>query len=818
MQTMWQDLRYSARMLVMNPGFTLIAVITLALGIGANTTIFSFLNGLVLRPIPGVREPERLVAVYTSDSSSGPYGVSSYPDYVDFRDEADAFSGLAAYMSAGMLILTGGDEAERLRSVYVTGNYFDTLGVVAHAGRLLGPADDTTPQPVAVISHGLWQRRFGGDPAIIGRTITLDSRVYTIVGIAPESFRGLRLGAPPEVWLPLMVSTEDLRSRGSRGLGMTGRLRPGVPLEQAQSQMTAIMAQLARAYPQTNLGTRARPNDPRPMTVVRESRIGPQGQRNVWTVFGLLLAVVGLVLLIACANVANLLLARASARRREIAVRLAIGASHGRLVRQLLTESLMLALLGGGGGLLMALWSSQLLPALFSPGEASGLDMSPDWRILVFTLAASLLTGVLFGLAPALASSRPDLVAALKDGESGVGGTTGGRRQRFTLRQMLVVAQVALSLVLLIGAGLFLQSLSRALAFDPGFASQNLLIASLATRGMAMNREQGEAFYRQALERIGVLPGVRAVSLTGIVPIGGGGQRRGVQLEGYEPRPNEDMELNLNVVGLNYFNTMGIPLVQGRDFNTQDSAGGPGVVIVNEELARRYFPGKNPIGKRVRLGRNSPYVEIVGVARAAKYRELREAPLPFIYLPFAQAYRGDMTLLVRTVGDPANTVPAVRSEIRRLNSDVPVFGVRTMSEQIGAALATDRMVAVLLAIFGGIALLLAAVGIYSVMSYVVTQRVREIGIRLALGSQTADVLKLVVGQGMKLVMMGVAFGLAMSFALTRLVASMLFEVSATDPVTFAAIASLLMVVAALACYLPARRATKVDPLVALRHE
>jgi predicted permease len=612
------------------------------------------------------------------------------------------------------------------------------------------------------------------------------------------------------------MSTVDLAGRGSRGLSITGRLKPGVPLEQAQSQITAIMVQLARAYPQTNLGTRARPNEPRPMAVIRESLIEPQDHRNVWMVSGLLLAVVGLVLLIACANVANLLLARASVRRREIAVRLAIGASRGRLVRQLLTESLILALFGGCVGLLMALWSSQLLPALFPSGEASGLDMSPDWRILVFTLAASLLMGVLFGLAPALASSRPDLVVALKDGESGAGSATGRRRQRFTLRQTLVVAQMALSLVLLIGAGLFLQSLSRALAFDPGFASQNLLIASLAVQAAAMSREQGEAFYRQALERVGSLPGVRAVSLTWGVPISGGGPRRGVQLEGYEPRPNEDMELHINLVGLNYFNTMGIPLVHGRDFSTQDSQGGPGVVIINEELARRYFPGQNPIGKRLRFGSKRPYVEIVGVARSAKYRQLRETPLPFIYIPLAQEIHGDMTLLVRTAGDPAHTVPAVRSEIRRLNSDVPVFAVRTMSEQIGAALATDRMVAVLLGIFGGIALLLAVVGIYSVMSYVVTQRVREIGIRLALGSQTADVLKLVVGQGMKLVVIGVALGLAMSFTLTRLVASLLFEVSATDPVTFAAIASLLMAVAALACYLPARRAAKVDPMVALR--
>ena len=551
------------------------------------------------------------------------------------------------------------------------------------------------------------------------------------------------------------------------------------------------------------------------MTVVREARIGPRGQRNLWMALGLLLAVVGLVLLIACANVANLLLGRASARRREIAVRLAIGASRRRLVRQLLTESLLLALLGGAGGLVVGLWSSELLPALYLSGEAGGLDVSFDWRVLIFTLAVSLLTGALFGLAPALESSRPDLVAALKDGTSIQ--RHGGRR-RFTTRQALIVTQVALSMTLLIGAGLFLQSLGRALAFDPGFASQNLLIASLTTRGAAMGKEQGQAFYRQALERIGGLPGVRAASLTYIAPLGGGGQRRGVQIEGYEPQPNEDQELNCNVVGLNYFNTMGIPLAQGRDFDARDGESSRGVVIVNEELARRYFPGQNPIGKRLRFGPDSPYREIIGVARSAKYRQLREAPLPFIYIPLAQEYSSGMTLLTRAVGDPANLAPALRHEINSLNRDVPVFAVRTMSEQIGEALATDRMIALLLGAFGGIALLLAVVGIYSVVSYAVTQRTREIGVRVALGARGTDVLKLVIGQGMKLVVIGVALGLAMSFVLTRLTASLLFEVSATDPITFALVALLLTGVALLACYVPARRATKLDPLTSLRCE
>jgi len=547
------------------------------------------------------------------------------------------------------------------------------------------------------------------------------------------------------------------------------------------------------------------------VTVVRESLIPPEGLQYAWTAFGSLLAVVGLVLLIACANVANLLLARASTRRREIAVRLAIGASRWRLVRQLLTESLLLALLGGCGGLILAFWCSGLLPGFFSPNDVGGLDVSLDWRVLVFTLAASLFTGVLFGLAPALESSRPDLVTALKDGAEIHGG------RRITLRHALVVMQVALSLALLIGAGLFLRSLSRALSSDPGFASQNLLIASLATRGATMSKEQGQAFYRQALERIGSLPGVRSATLAAIVPISGGGTRRAVQIEGYEARPNEGLELNCNVVGLNYFNTMGIPLAQGRDFNAMDGEGGLGVVIVNEELARRYFPGQNPIGKRLRFS-SGPYREIVGVARSAKYRQLREAPLPFIYIPLEQEYRSGNTLLVRAAGDPVNLAPAVKREIRSLNSEVPVYAVRTMSEHISEALAADRMIAALLGAFGGIALLLAVVSIYSIVSYAVTQRVREIGVRVALGARGADVLKLVIGQGMKPVMIGLAFGLAMSLALTRLTSSLLFEVSATDPATFTGVLAMLATAALAACYIPARRATKVDPMGAPRCE
>ncbi len=806
--TILQDLRYGLRMIVKAPGFTVLAMLALALGICANTTIFSLINGVALRPLTGVKDPERLVAVYTSDYSSGLYGSSSYPDYVDFRDQSDVFENLAAAEQT-VSNATGETEAERLRGEVVTTNYFDVLGVKAQLGRTLQPSDDQS----VVINDSLWQRRFNADPAVVGQTLKLNGKPYTIVGVTDRSFHGLKIGLPFEFWLPATASSDLATSgRGDRSLELIGRLKPGVTIEQAQTQLTTIAGRLAQAYPETNLGTLARPNEPRPVTVLRESRVEPAAQVGVWRVSLLLFAVVGLVLLIACANVANLLLARASARRREIAVRLAVGASRARLVRQLLTESVLLALLGGAAGLLATLWTARMLPRFFPENQTKGLDLSLDWRVLVFTLGVTLLTGLLFGLAPALQASRENLVPALKD-ES----PHGRRLRRLGLRDALVISQLALSLVLLIGAALFVRSLQRAVSFDPGFTAQNLLIASMETRGATLNKQQGQAFYQQTVERVGALPGVQAVSLVRIAPISGGGQRRGVKLEGYQPQANEDTELNTNVIGLNYFNTMGIPLVAGRDFNTQDREGSVPVVIVNEELARRYFGG-NAVGKRLRLGSQAPFSEIVGVVRTTSYRNLREQPLPFIYIPLAQEYQSGMTLMVRTAGDPTALVGPLRSEMRALNKDVTVFSVQTMTQRIGAQLAADRMIAVLLSIFGSGALLLAAIGIYGVMGYSVAQRTHEIGIRMALGAEQQDILKLIVGQGMVLVAIGAGIGLALALAATRVLKSLLFGISATDPLTFTVVLLVLVGVALLACYLPARRATKVDPLEALRYE
>jgi predicted permease len=809
--TLIQDIRYGLRMIAKAPGFTVLAMLALAIGICGNTTIFSVINGLLFRPLTGVKDPSRLVAVYTSDYSSGLYGTNSYPDYVDFRDQTDVFENLAASQPA-VLSSAGDSEAERLRGYVVTGNYFEVLGVSAQLGRTLQSSDEqaTGSQPV-VISDTLWRGHFNSNPAVVGQTLRLNNEPHTIVGVTAASFRGLRIGLPPEFWVPITRNEMD-SGRDDRGLGIVGRLKPGVTLEQAQSQLTTIAARLAQAYPKTNLGTLERPKDPKPVTIAQESRLNPMAQVGLWRMSFLLFIVVGLVLLIACANVANLLLARASVRRREIAVRLALGASRLRLVRQLLTESLLLALLGAVAGLILTQWTAGLLPRFFSPEDLGGADFSLDWRVLVFTLGVALITGVLFGLVPALQATSLNLITSLKD-ESG---SYGQRLRRLALRDVLVISQLALSLVLLICAALFVRSLRYAAHSDPGFAAGNLLEASIETEGASLNEQQSAAFYEQAIERVNGLPGVQSATLVAFVPISGGGYRRNTTIEGYQPQANEDTELNTNIIGPNYFNTLGIPLLAGRDFNAQDRTGSPAVVIVNEVFARRYLGG-NAVGKRLKFG-SGQFREIVGVVRTSKYRNLREEPLPFIYTPLAQEPQSGMTLMVRTLGDPAALAGAVRNELRAVNKDVPLFSVQAMAQRIADQLAADRVVAVLLSVFGASALLLAAIGIYGVVGYAVAQRTHEIGIRIALGADRQDILKLIVGQGMVLIAVGAAIGLALALAATQLLKSLLFGVSATDPLTFVSVVIVLVGVALLACYLPARRAMKVDPLVALRYE
>lgn len=807
------DIRYGIRMIVKAPAFTVLAMLALVIGVCANTTIFTFVNGLLLRPLPGIRNPENVVAIYTSDFSSGLWGATSYPDFIEYRTQAGAFEGLAAYYSHHSLYTTSDKDSVRLRASIVTGNYFDVLGARAQLGRTFQPADEQPANSeIVVISDSLWRRRYDASPAVIGQTLSLSNKAYTIVGVVDPSFKGLRLSSTPDLWLPMSTASDfALNGRGSNSLEITGRLKPGVSVEEAQAQVTTIAARLAEAYPETNRGTLERPNDPRPVTVVRESRVGPGGE-FVRRISFLLFVVVGLVLLIACANVANLLLARASVRRKEIAVRLAVGASRGRLVRQLLTESLLLALLGGAIGLLITQWTSGLLPKFFSANEANLIDVSIDWRVLGFTLGISILTGVLFGLTPALQASRVNLLQSLKAEAT----SDGSRRRRIGLRDALVIGQLALSLVLLISAALFVRSLQQALNQDPGFAVQNLLVA-LVEAPENLDEHQGRAFFQQVVERVDSLPAVEAASGSVMIPLNGGGWRRFILPEGYQAQPAEDMEINTNVIGPNFFNTMGIPILAGRDFNAQDRQGSPPVVIVNEEMARRYYAG-NAVGKRLQIGSHTPFIEIVGVVRTAKYNDLREQPLPFVYIPFGQEYQPGMTVMARTQGDPALLAALIRNEIRGVNKHIPAFTVETMTERIANQIAADRMIAVLLSIFGAGALLLASIGIYGVVSYSVAQRTHEIGIRIALGAEQRDILRMIVKQGMLLVFIGAGIGLLLALVLTRALQSLLFGVSATDPLTFAVVLLVLIGVALLACYLPARRAMKVDPLVALRYE
>ncbi len=827
MQTLWQDLRYGARMLWKQPGFTLIIALTLSLGIGANGVIFSLVNALLLRPLP-VEKPEEFAAVYTSDFSSGDFGATSYPDYVDFRDRNRVFAGLVAYQPQPLSLNIDGAN-ERMFGEIVSGNYFSALGLKTALGRGFLPEEDRTPgeRAVAVISHKLWQTRFGGAPATVGRSVKINGHPFTIVGVAPEKYAGLLRGFAADWWIPAMMmrqaapGSDNLTERGSRSFLVMGRMKRGVTFQQAQADFNSIAAQLYKEWPQKweNILRQSRSVT---LTPESESRLLPYMRMPIVIFMALLMSVAGLALLIACANIANLLLSRATARRREIAIRLALGAGRWRLIRQLLTESVLLAMIGGGAGLLLAVWGADLLmtfkPPLPFPIE---LDLQGDWRVFGFMFGLSLLTGIVFGLTPALAASRPDVIGSLKD-ETGAA-NTGGQRGR--LRGALVVTQVALSLLLLICAGLFLRSLRNASSIDPGFDADNLLALSMDLQLQGYDETKGRNFTDQLLDRVRSLPGVVSASLTDQLPLGlDGGARRGMTIEGYTAQPGESTEINSSFVSPGYFETLRIPLLQGRTFQNQDNANAPGVAMINEAFARRYWPGRQPLGKRIQMGavrsgvNDAPYMTVVGVVKDGKYATLSEEATPFIYLNLAQNYGPSPTLIARTRGNPLDSLPAVRGEAAALDKNLPLYDVKTMRQHLGLALLPARLAGSVLGVFGLVALTLAAAGIYGVMAYSVAQRTREIGIRMALGANARDVLRLVARQGMTLVLVGMAIGITAALAMTQLLKSLLFGVSATDPLTFVAIALLLASVALLACWIPARRATKVDPMVALRRE
>ncbi|HEU0176230.1 MAG TPA: ABC transporter permease [Blastocatellia bacterium] len=809
LEIFWQDLRYGQRMLLKNPGFTTIAVLTLSLGIGANTAIFTLLDKVLFRPLP-VERPDQLVT-FVEDAGGAP-AIFSYPLYAELRDRNDVLSGVIAYEQRPFS-MNDGNQSERVIGQIVSGNYFAALGVRPALGRFFLPEEDRTPgtHPVVVISHGLWRRRFGADPAVIGKTLNLNAYRYTVVGVAPSEFTGTTRGTANDVYAPIMMYAQmgdvcPLDNRNCGWLSLIGRLKPGVSRQQAQSALATPVDDATRNFPSKNADNIG---DPTIVFLMDGSRGHTDRVKDLSTPLKLLMGVVGFVLLIACANVANLLLSRASARRKEIAVRLAIGAGRWRIVRQLLTESAILAALGGGAGLLVANWFTGLLLRFQQQTNdvPRALDGSLDERAMGFTLGLALVTGIVFGLAPALVASKPDFVAALKEETPGLGRVA----RRLSLRNLLVVAQVALSLVVLIGAGLCVKSLRALQAIDPGFEPAKVVTASFDLGKNGYNEARGRQFIGRFAERVAALPGVEAVSFARVVAFSDVPWVGPLIIEGSIPQP-----VNTNLISPNYFRTLGASLAQGREFTALDTAGAPLVAVVNEAAARRYWPGQEVVGKRIVRG--SQFAEVVGVVRNTKEKGLTADPRPALYLPLLQNYIPELTLHVRTATPSQTLLAAVRREVQTLDPTLPVYNLQTLAQQKDGSLYTERLAATLLALFGLLALSLAAVGIYGVLSYAVTERTREMGIRLALGANSRDLLRLVVWQGLTLTLIGLVIGVGASLALTRLIATLLFGVSATDPLTFIVIPLLLTVVALLACWIPARRATRVDPLVALRYE
>lgn len=801
-ETLVQDVRYSARMLLKNPGFTLVAVLTLSLGIGANTAIFSIVNAVLLRPFP-YEAPDQLVNI----GEGAPGGTISYPNFVDWRDDRSIFAAASAVRPNENYNFTGAGEPERLQGRLVSAGFLNLLGVKPLVGRDFLPEDDRPgASPTVILSYGLWNRRFGNDQNIAGKTITLNNQSYTVVGVTPQDFQ---FGMAADVTIPIGLSAERFKTRGADpGVTAVARLHPGATAQQAETALNLVYTRLEQQYPDSNTGRRGY------LRPLHESFVGVVRQPLL-----ILLGSVALVLLIACANVANLLLVRASTRRREMSVRVALGASRWRIVRQLLTESLTLALIGAALGILLAHWGTSFIASQMPDSIPRLTEANMDVRVLAFTLAMSLLTGLLFGLAPALQASRLNLTDALKEGDRG---SSGGRQ---LLRSVLVIAEVALTLTLLVGAGLLIQSFRRVLQVDPGFNAQNLLTMQVSVSNPDGN--QVASFFNQLQENVRQLPGVKSVAISNGLPLGVANhptffiQGRPLPEKGKEPGAVR------YTVSPDYFQTMGIELVKGRIFNAQDASTTPLVVVIDEALAQ-HFPNEDPIGQRLAQSSSfTPSFEIVGVVRHVEQYSLDGQAIrtPQFYLNFnqipAERWPGmvrRINLLTRTNVEPASLAGAVRGQIAALNRDQAVFNVRTMEEIVSQSVAPRRFSMLLLAVFAVVALALASLGIYGMLSYAVAQRTREIGLRMTLGAQTGSVLRLVIGQGMKLAIIGVAIGLAASFALTRTMKNLLFGVSATDPLTFAGFAALLALVALLACWIPARRATKVDPLVALRYE
>lgn len=813
---MFQDLRYGVRVLLKNKSFTLVALLSLAVGIGANTAIFSLANA-VLFQTPPVADAKRVMSVFGDGRDS--FAVS-YPDYRDYRERNQVFSDLLCWGEASLSLTTGG-QAEQLTGMLVSGNYFEVLGVQPALGRSFLPEEDSTPgaHPVVVISHGLWQRRFGGAPDMIGQQVNLNGHPFTVIGVAPRGFTSTLSIFAPDAWVPMMMQAqvmpvfEALNARNARWLQMTGRLKPGVNNVQAEADLNMLMRQLAAEYP-----NRERLVESQEETGLEGARLLPIGSlpprtaRVVAAFMGLLVALVGLVLLIACANLSGLLLARATMRRKEIAVRLALGARRLRIVRQLLTESVLLCLLSGGLGVLLAFWMNRALlsfkPALQLPLE---LNLQLDGGVLVAALILSLLTGLLFGLLPALQASKPDLVVTLKD-ETYRGGVRGSR-----LRNLFVVGQVSLSFLLLVCAGLFWRALSTGQQYHPGLEPERVQTATLDPHFLGYDEPHSREFYRQLIERVRTLPGVEAASLASSVSVGNSRSSMGLAPVGDGSTDSNQLPaVGFNAVTPGHLAVLKLQLLGGRDFSEKDRQGAQRVAIIDETAARAWFAGRDAVGERLTDGKEE-YL-IIGTVERANLRMKASAAQPFVYLPVAQAFNARLVLHVRTQAAAAEAYAAVRSAVASLDDRIPLQFTMALGEYLRLELLPQRIVSALAGVCGLIGLALAAIGIFGMMSYAVTQRTHEIGIRRALGAQNSDVLSLVMRQGVLIAAAGLSIGLLGSLAVTRLLAGLLYGISPTDPLTLTAVSLLLAGATLLACYLPARRATKVDPLVALRHE
>ena len=812
MNTLFKDIRYGIRGLLKHPGFTAIVVVTLALGIGANTAMFSVINAVLIRPLP-YNEPERLVTIWEESPERGMYQMPvSFANLRDWVEQNHTFDQISAYTFTN-LNLTGAGEPARLLTVRSSANLFPLVGATPLLGRAFLPEEDREgANRVVILGHNLWQSRFSSDPGIVGKSLTLNNQSHTVVGVMSSNFQfpvgfgymGKVLNEPIDFYVPLAASGRETE-RGNYSFFAIGRLKPGVTIDQARAEMTMIERRLEQQYPDGNAG-------------IGISLVPTQEQtvKEIRPALLVLLGAVAFLLLIACANIANLLLARAASRKKEIAIRTALGASRLRVLRLLLTESLMLSLAGGCLGFLLALWGTDALMALAPDNIPRLNEVGVDARVLAFTLAVSVVTGIVFGLIPGMHAAKPDLNEALKEGSRGSMASTAGKRTR----SVLVAIEVALSLVLLIGAGLMIKSFLRLQQMNLGFNPDNVLAVSLTLSNSRYPAErQQAAFFQEALERLQSLTGVKSVGATTGLPLTLSVSGSDFRIEGRpEPEAGKEMIINTRSVSPGYFDTLAIPLSKGRDFSNRDKSDAPKAAIINQDLARIYFPNEDPIGKRITFDDGKSWISIVGVIGDVKQLGLESSAKPEVYFPYLQAAAPSMSLVVRTASSPLSLAAAVKTQIQLIDKDLPIDEAKTMQQLLAESTSGRRFNMLLLTVFAVVALLVAVVGIYGVMSYTVTQRTHEIGIRVAVGAQSGDVFRMVIGQGMMLAMIGVAFGLVGAFALTRLMTSMLFGVEPTDPATFITIALLLTGVALVACYIPGRKAAKVDPLLALRYE